>query len=68
MRDGPVLSDGELDVMRRMAEGDTTREIAAGRGTSPYTVRAQLESVYAKIGARSRTHAVSIGFREGWLT
>ena len=44
------LSARELQVAREFASGKSHKEIAALLGTSPATVRSQIQSVYTKLG------------------
>lgn len=55
------LSDRELDVLRRLAEGDSNREIAAALYLAEGTVKNHVTSVLAKLGARDRTQAALRG-------
>lgn len=48
------LSGAEEDVLERLLDGATYNEIADARRTSLGTVRKQVESVYRKVGVRSR--------------
>jgi DNA-binding CsgD family transcriptional regulator len=61
------LTDRERDVLRLLGEGLGNREIAAILGLSDHTVKFHLHSVFAKLGAESRTEAVSIAVRRGLL-
>jgi DNA-binding NarL/FixJ family response regulator len=61
------LSPCEQDVMRRVADGLSTAEIAEERGTSYYTVQRQRKVAMAKLGATNECHAVALLFREGYL-
>jgi DNA-binding CsgD family transcriptional regulator len=54
------LSDSEDDVMRLLAYGYTIGEIAAYRGRSHHTVKNQLETAYAKLGARNAANAAAL--------
>ena len=49
-----TLSRRELAVAREFASGRTYKEIAGLFGTSPATVRSQLQIVYTKLGVRSK--------------
>ncbi len=49
-----TLSTRELAVAREFAGGKTYKEIARSFGTSPATVRSQLQIVYTKLGVRSK--------------
>lgn len=61
------LSPRELEVLTLLAEGQSNKEIAALIGTSEETAKAHVRSVLAKLGARSRAHAVTVGFRQGLI-
>ena len=49
-----TLSKRELAVAREFAAGKTYKEIASSFGTSPTTVRSQIQIVYTKLGVRSK--------------
>jgi two-component system NarL family response regulator len=57
----------ELRVLALMAEGLTNREIGDRLGCSEETIKTHYRRLRLRIGSRSRTHAVAIGFRRGWL-
>lgn len=61
------LGPRELEILQAVAEGETTAEIAARFGTSPWTVRDQRAKINVKLGARSAAHAVAIGYDRGIL-
>ena len=61
------LSPQELVVLRYVAEGLTSKEIAQQAGTSARTVETYLERIYRKLGARNRTEAVMVAQREQLL-
>lgn len=52
------LTRSESDVVRAVAEGLSTAEIATRRGTSRRTVTNQLSSVFSKLGVSSRAELV----------
>lgn len=60
-----ALTDRELDVLERLAEGRPTEEIATLLHVSPHTVRSRVKTLLRKLGARNREHAVAIALREG---
>jgi DNA-binding NarL/FixJ family response regulator len=62
-----TLSPRFLDVLRLMAEGKTTREIALELGLSRYTVKNYIERIYERLGARDRVQAVTIALRTGLI-
>lgn len=58
-----ALSAKERETLRLYAEGLTTREIAVRLGVSAVTVATFERRACAKLGARSRAHAISICVR-----
>ena len=62
------LSPRELEVLTLAAEGLTNKEIAYRLGISERTVQFHMNSVFNKTATQSRTEAVALGLRQGWLT
>jgi two-component system response regulator DesR len=58
-----VLTGRELDVLRMLAEGRGTDEIAGALGISPLTVRVHVKNLLAKMHAHSKVEAVRAGWR-----
>jgi len=54
------LTRREWDVLTLLADGATTREIAASLGVSAVTVRRHVSGVLGKLGVRSREAAVEL--------
>jgi len=59
------LTAREVEVLRLMAEGFGNKQIAAHLGISDHTVKFHISSILAKLGASSRTEAVTHGIRMG---
>jgi DNA-binding NarL/FixJ family response regulator len=59
------LSDREREVLNLMAEGLSNKLIAQGLGISEHTVKTHVASIFAKLGAATRTEAVSQAIRRG---
>ena len=57
------LSERELEVLRLVAEGHTNEEIGRQLVITTHTVISHTRHVLAKLQARSRAHAVALGFR-----
>jgi DNA-binding NarL/FixJ family response regulator len=60
--DDPVmggLSRKEVEVLARLAEGRSNREIAEALYITPSTVKTHLEHIYAKLGVTGRQEAVA---------
>lgn len=53
-----ALTPRELDVLRRLTEPMSVREIALDLYVSPNTVKTQIRSIYRKLGVASRGDAV----------
>jgi len=57
----------QLQILQRVAEGDTFRKIALDLGICHGTVKNQMLNIRRRINARSSENAVAIAFREGWI-
>ncbi len=55
----------EVQVLRLVSEGLVNREIGKRLFVSEETVKSHVAHLLAKLQARSRAHAVAIGFRRG---
>jgi len=64
MSDEP-LSERELTVLERVAEGRRNREIAALLNISEETVKGHVKHIMEKLDAHDRTQAVAIAVRRG---
>jgi len=62
-----ALTARERDVLQLVAEGLQNRQIAARLYLSPHTVKFHVASILAKLGAASRTEAVTLAARRGEL-
>jgi DNA-binding NarL/FixJ family response regulator len=60
-----MLTARELEVLRMMAEGAPNKIIAWRLGISEHTVKFHVASILSRLGASSRTEAVTIGIRRG---
>lgn len=56
---GTVLSQRELQVVRRLATGATNREIGIDLVLAPDTIKNHVSRAYRKLGARNRLEAVN---------
>lgn len=61
------LTPRENAVLRMLAEGQGNKMIAYGLGISEHTVKFHVASILSKLGASTRTEAVSIGVRSGLI-
>ncbi len=60
-----TLTRRESEVLQMLASGLANKEIAARLTISEHTVKFHVASILGKLGAGSRTEAVSIGIRRG---
>ena len=63
-----ALTPREVEILEAMAEGMSNRRIAARLAISRYTVKFHVASILGKLGAASRTEAVTLGVRQGIIT
>lgn len=61
------LSEREADVLRLVADGYDTGEIAANLSYSERTVKNVLHDVTTRLQLRNRSHAVAYAVREGFI-
>ena len=59
------LTPRESEVLQMLANGLANKEIAARLSISEHTVKFHVASILGKLGAGSRTEAVSLGIRRG---
>jgi NarL family two-component system response regulator YdfI len=59
------LTPREREVLEMLASGLVNKEIAAKLSISEHTVKFHVASILGKLGAATRTEAVSLGFRRG---
>jgi DNA-binding NarL/FixJ family response regulator len=62
-----TLTDREIEVLRRVANGNSNKIIGAQLNVSEATIKGHLKSILAKLGANDRTHAVTIAIRRGFI-
>ncbi len=58
----------EIHVLQLISDGLANREIGGQLFLSEETVKSHVRHLLAKLQARSRAHAVAIGFRRGLLS
>ncbi len=62
-----ALTPREIQVLRLLAAGLGNKEIAARLAISEHTVKFHVASIMGKLGAASRTEAVTLGIRHGLI-
>ncbi|CAA6677617.1 MULTISPECIES: response regulator transcription factor [unclassified Lentimonas] len=61
------LSDREMDVLKLLADGLATKQIADELGVSYFTVNFHVKNLYKKLEVQSQSGAVAKAFRSGLL-
>jgi DNA-binding NarL/FixJ family response regulator len=61
------LTDRENTVLRLVAEGLSTREIATKLCYSERTIKAVIQELTTRLYLRNRAHAVAYAVRNGWI-
>jgi two-component system nitrate/nitrite response regulator NarL len=59
------LTSREREALRRIAAGDSTKEVARAMHVSESTARTHVQNVLTKLGVRSRLQAAALVAREG---
>jgi HD-GYP domain-containing protein (c-di-GMP phosphodiesterase class II) len=59
------LTGREVDVLRHLVRGGTTKEIGRALGLSPKTIDNHIQSIYAKIGVKTRGGATLFAMEHG---
>ena len=59
------LTEREVDVLRRVALGQSNREVGEALGITEGTVKTHVTHILEKLGARDRTQAVRIALQRG---
>lgn len=62
------LSRREADVLRLLADGQSTIEIAGTLFISPATVKCHVARLIAKVGVRDRVQLVIAAYRSGFVS
>jgi two-component system, NarL family, response regulator YdfI len=62
------LTAREIEVLRMLAEGLGNKEIASRLGVTDHTIKFHISSILGKLGAATRTEAVTMGVRMGLIT
>ena len=63
----PMLDAREMEVIRLLADGSDTREVAQRLCYSERTVKAVIQDITARFGLRNRSHVVAYALREGLI-
>jgi DNA-binding NarL/FixJ family response regulator len=61
-----ALSAREIEVLRLVAHGYSNQRAALQLGLKEDTIKAHMKTISSKLGARDRTHAVTIALQRGY--
>ena len=62
------LTEGEMEVLRLIAQGADNKAVAERLALSERTVANRLSSIYEKLHVSNRTEAALVALRRGWAT
>lgn len=62
-----ALHRREIEVLRKVAAGNSNKIIASQLSLSEVTVKCHMKNILSKLGANDRTHAVTIAMKRGFL-
>jgi DNA-binding NarL/FixJ family response regulator len=65
--EGWERDDRHVEVLRLLAQGAGTHDIAASLSYSERTIKSVIQEIERELGARSRAHAVAEGIRRGLI-
>lgn len=60
-----ILTRREREILRSLAAGASTADVAEAFGISPLTVQSHVKNILAKLGVHSKVEAVRIAWRHG---
>ena len=61
------LTHRESDILRLVADGLSTREVASQLAYSERTIKAVIQELTTRLALRNRSHAVAHAVRNGWI-
>lgn len=61
------LTPREIEVLKMLAEGLGNKAIAQHLNLSEHTVKFHISSIFSKLDVSSRTEAVILGAKQGWI-
>jgi DNA-binding NarL/FixJ family response regulator len=64
---GDALTDREVAILQRVAQGNSNKVIASDLNLSEATVKGHMKNILSKLEANDRTHAVTIAMKRGFL-
>jgi DNA-binding NarL/FixJ family response regulator len=65
--DATLLSEREIAVLSSVALGNANKRVAIELDITEETVKSHMRNILNKLGARDRTHAVTIALKRGMI-
>lgn len=62
-----VLTTTEIEIVKAIAQGKTTKEIANERFSSVHTINTHRKNIFRKLGINTAHEAVKYALRAGWV-
>lgn len=62
-----TLTARETEVLRLVSVGNSNKQIARTLTITQETAKSHIRNIMTKLGARDRTHAVTLGLRRGMI-
>lgn len=62
-----TLTARETEVLRLVSVGNSNKQIARTLTIAEETAKSHVKNIMIKLGARDRTHAVTLGLRRGMI-
>lgn len=62
-----VLTSTEIEIVKAIAQGKTTKEIATERFSSIHTINTHRKNIFRKLGINTAHEAVKYALRVGWV-
>lgn len=63
----PELSGREMDILKALVQGLDYKGVAEKLFISPHTVRTHITNIYKKLHVTSKTQAVLLALKKGWV-
>ncbi len=63
----PELSGREMDILKALVQGLDYKGVAEKLFISPHTVRTHITNIYKKLHVTSKTQAVLLAIKKGWV-
>jgi len=60
-----ALTEREIEVLKHVAAGNANKMVAYNLDLSEETIKAHMKNILSKLGAKDRTHAVTIALKRG---